>query len=161
MSLFPPTVILRHVRENLKKCSLRGLETRPEMQFFSYPLNDLPRVESYVLLTIDAPPLTKEDCSRGLFLIDGTWRYAAVMENYVKKNIELTARSIPGGFVTAYPRKQTECADPEKGLASIEALYIAYWILGRPSREGLLDNYYWKDSFLKINQERFASLSAT
>jgi pre-rRNA-processing protein TSR3 len=35
-------------------------------------------------------------------------------------------------------------------LASIEAIYIAYWILGRDVT-GLLDNYHWKDLFLQKN----------
>ena len=54
------------------------------------------------------------------------------------------------GLKTAYPREQGDCVDPEPGLASIEALFIAYRLLGY-STEGLLDYYYWKEKFIKIN----------
>jgi hypothetical protein len=40
--------------------------------------------------------------------------------------------------------------DPDNGLASIEALYLAYHILGRPTA-GLLDHYHWADAFLEAN----------
>ena len=104
-------------------------------------------MDSYVLLKVGAKPLSKEDRDRGIFLIDGTWRYAAAME---KKSPKMVARSLPTGFKTAYPRRQTLCPDPEFGLASIEALYLAYLITGRDT-DGLLDDYYWKQDFLRIN----------
>ena len=150
MFLFPPTIILRHRKENLKKCSLRGLETREDLRFFSYPKDPLPQIENTILLTLGAPPLSKDDSSLVMFLIDGTWRYAAVMERDVTKGIQFISRSIPDGFVTAYPRVQNDCSDPAKGLASIEALFIAYLVTGR-STEGLLDHYYWKGLFLEKN----------
>lgn len=148
------TVILRHARENLKKCSLSGLEKRQDCQFFTYPKDSLPDLRSYILLKVGAPPLSKDDRDRGLFLIDGTWRLASVMETQVPITIKETmiARSLPNHFRTAYPRRQTECPDPERGLSSLEALYIAYFILGRPL-EGLLDRYYWKDLFFELNPE--------
>ena len=144
-----PTAILRHRRENLKKCSLRGLEERPDLLFFTYPVDTLPDLSGYLLLKVGAPPLEKSDAERGLFLIDGTWRLAQVMENQLPWKME--ARSLPAGFKTAYPRRQTECPDPESGLASIEALYLAHLILGKPV-DGLLDHYYWKHAFLDCNK---------
>lgn len=150
MLLFPPTIILRHRRENLKKCSLRGLENREDALFFAYPGREIPKVENYILLTLDAPPLTIEDKEHGLFLIDGTWRLAQTMENFVTSQITFIPRSIPSGFVTAYPRRQADCIDPTRGLASVEALFIAYLTLGR-STGGLLDHYYWKDVFFERN----------
>jgi len=146
MFYFPPTTILRHRRENLKKCSLRGLEPRADFRFFTYPGDPLPDLSGYVLLTLGAPELSEQDAGRGLFLIDGTWRYAAKMAAAIpKENLEL--RSLPAALRTAYPRQQNDCPDPERGLASIEALFAAYKILGRDTA-GLLDNYYWKDHFL-------------
>lgn len=150
MSLFPPTIILRHRKENLKKCSLRGLEDRKDFFFLTYPLLKLPDLSNYLILTMDGPPLTQEDASKGLFLLDGTWRYAAKMlQTHFKEN-NYESRTLPSHFQTAYPRAQTECPDPLRGLASIEALYVAYSILGRDTT-GLLDNYYWKDQFLDKN----------
>jgi pre-rRNA-processing protein TSR3 len=150
----PATVILRHARENLKKCSLTGLEKKEGFYFFTYPKETLPDISSYILLKVGAPPLSKEDQGRGLLLIDGTWRLANVMEAQIPAAVKqsLLERSLPEHFRTAYPRRQTECPDPERGLSSLEALYIALFILGRPL-EGLLDHYYWKELFFQKNPE--------
>lgn len=150
MIYFPPTIILRHRKENLKKCSLSGLETREDMRFFTYPQAELPDLSSYVLLTIEAPSLSEEDASSGLFLIDGTWRYAAKMFAHLPLPHRFQCRSIPSHYRTAYPRVQTECAEPERGLASLEALFIAYYLMGR-NTDGLLDRYHWKREFLEKN----------
>jgi pre-rRNA-processing protein TSR3 len=150
MQSFPPTIILRHQRENLKKCSLRGLEGRKDCHFVTYPQGIMPETTGYLLLAIDGTPLQKSDQDKGLLLLDATWRYAFVMQRFVDRESKLEKRSIPPGFVTAYPRRQTDCPDPEAGLASIEALYIAYLLLGR-STDGLLDRYYWREQFLELN----------
>jgi pre-rRNA-processing protein TSR3 len=149
---YPPTVILRHRKENLKKCSLTGLENRDDMLFYRYPTDQLPLLTDYVLLAIDAPPLTSEDQANGLLLIDATWRYAEKMVQFAESRQSFIKRSLPNHYRTAYPRKQDDCPFPEFGLASIEALFAAYRILGR-STEGLLDHYHWKDQFLKNLRE--------
>ncbi len=151
MQTFPPTIVLRHQRENLKKCSLRGLETRADFQFYTYPHCILPKLSDYILLSLDAPPLTKEDALKGIFLLDSTWRYTEKMLKFVEKQGPLKKCSIPSHFRTAYPRRQEDCSDPTRGLASIEALFIAYKLLDHDT-SGLLDNYYWKDQFLQINK---------
>ena len=150
MSLFPPTVILRHRKENLKKCSLRGLEQRSDMLFFTYPKQTLPGLSGYILLTMDAPPLTADDASFGLFLIDATWDYAEIMYQQLKQPHLFEKRSLPNHYRTAYPRAQRGCCDPIRGLASVEALHIAYHILNR-NCTGLLDHYHWKEAFLLKN----------
>lgn len=153
MQSFPPTVILRHRRENLKKCSLRGLEQRSDFRFFTYPKDSLPCLSDYVLLTVDAAPLSSADAGLGLFILDGTWRYAETMYRWVAAKQPFVYRSIPPDWRTAYPRRQPDCPDPEKGLASIEAIFAAYHILGR-STEGLLDGYHWREQFLELNKVR-------
>lgn len=145
-----PTIIWRHCRENLKKCSLRGLEGRPDFQFFTYPSMALPDLTNYILLTLDGSPLTTEECNHGLLVLDGTWRYASKMLQVVETRPNLLRRSLPSSFRTAYPRYQTSCSDPERGLASIEAIFVAYHLLGRDT-SGLLDHYYWKEQFLSLN----------
>ncbi|NGX38731.1 MAG: hypothetical protein KR126chlam1_00041 [Chlamydiae bacterium] len=147
MDQFLPTIILRHRKENLKKCSLRGLEKRSDIRFYSYPLaEEQPDLSAYVVLSMDGPPLTANDRDKGIFLIDGTWRYAEKMGRSIHgPNL---VRSLPS-VRTAYPRKQEDCPDPTRGLASVEALYLAYMILGR-NTDGLLDHYYWKEEFLAI-----------
>ena len=142
------TIIIRHARENRKKCTLTPLETRPDFLFISYPFKgEAPSLEGACLLTIDAPLLSSDDRSP-LCLIDGTWNLAAKIEKKLPQN--LIKRSLPNIFKTAYPRKQTGCIDPERGLASIEALFVAYQILGWPT-DGLLDHYYWANDFLMLN----------
>ena len=148
---YPTTYILRHRLENLKKCSLRGLEGRPDLIFLTYPTSKLPPLNNMCILSLDGPPLSAADESKEILLLDATWRYAAKMAQIIDPAYFHNFRSIPSHFFTSYPRKQTECQDPKRGLASIEALYLAYYILGRPTT-GLLDNYYWKTQFLENNQ---------
>lgn len=147
MIYFPPTIILRHKRENLKKCSLRGLEQRPDMIFLTYPTSNLPDLSNYCVLTLDGPPLSLAEAHLGLFLIDGTWRYAKKMAGTLPSPAPFICRSLPSHFQTAYPRRQPDCPDPRRGLASVEALYLAYGILGR-NTQGILDHYHWKTEFL-------------
>ncbi|MDR3624431.1 MAG: hypothetical protein P4L16_04740 [Chlamydiales bacterium] len=149
-----PTIIFRHKRENLKKCSLRGLEKRSDFLFFSYPLETLPNLEHYIILTLNAPILTEKESSFGLCLIDATWRYAAQMNTQLDLDTKFLCRSLPPELRTAYPRKQTDCPNPETGLASIEAIFAAYTILKRDT-QGLLENYYWAKSFFELNHSFF------
>lgn len=151
MQPFPPTVVIRHRLENLKKCSLRGLEMRPDFIFLTYPYQTLPQLDHYIVLTLDAPPLTEADASHGLLILDATWRYAAKMFKPLENQPQFLYRSLPSHYRTAYPRRQQDCPDPERGLASIEALYLSYHLLKRETT-GLLDQYYWKEQFLQINQ---------
>jgi pre-rRNA-processing protein TSR3 len=146
MFTFPPTLILRHRKENLKKCSLYGLEVREDLRFFTYPKDLLPDLSSYVLLTLNAPVLSEEDKNKGLFLIDGTWRYAEIMRRQLPQPHRFEVRSLPPLYITAYPRRQ----DVERGLASVEALYAAYCITQK-NPLGLLDHYHWKKEFLNTN----------
>jgi pre-rRNA-processing protein TSR3 len=150
MNKYPPTVIVRHCRENLKKCSLRGLEPRSDCLFLSYPDTILPDMSCYLMLTLDAPPLSPADSDKGLILIDATWRYAATMERVLSPQLPVLRRSLPPCSRTAYPRHQTSCSDPDRGLATVEALYIAYHLMGRDT-SGLLDHYYWAEAFLQKN----------
>ncbi len=151
MTPFPPTIVLRHRLENLKKCSLRGLENRSDFIFLSYPYERLPDLSrQYIILTLDAPPLTKEDAPYGLFILDATWRYAAKMFKPLAGQPQYLYRSLPAHYRTAYPRCQHDCPDPQRGLASIEAIYLSYFLLQRETA-GLLDHYYWKEKFLQLN----------
>lgn len=146
------TLIIRHMKENKKKCTLQPLVGKEGFQFFTYPrLASLPPLNSYIVLTLEAEEvLGPEDVDKGLLLIDGTWRYASEMYSSLLKNGPFLTRSLPSHFKTAYPRKQTGCSDPDRGLASIEALFIAYKCLGKEANF-LLDDYYFKELFLKDN----------
>jgi pre-rRNA-processing protein TSR3 len=151
---FLPTVIIRHRKENLKKCSLHGLEHLSYLCFITYPLcHDLPKLDSYVLLDVDGDPLSESDAKSGLLLIDSTWRLADKIKKTLPDALTLPRRALPKKFRTAYPRRQDDCSDPQSGLASVEALYIAHRMLTR-SYDELLDRYYWRDQFLQKNYQK-------
>ncbi len=149
---FPPTIVIRHKKENLKKCSLRGLENRSDFLFYRYPLQALPALENYLLLSLESEvDLSIDDRDSGLLLLDATWKYAQEMGKKIDFPATLQKRRLPGELITSYPRRQQDCLDPQHGLASLEAIAASYAILGR-SIEGLLDHYYWKDSFIEKNK---------
>lgn len=148
----PKTLLIRHRRENKKKCSLQPLLHREDCHFLTYPGCKIEHPGDYLLLSFEGKELSKEDADRGLLLLDGTWKRATSMEKELFKDIEMEKRSLPKAFKTAYPRRQPDCENPDQGLASVEALYIAYLLMGRdPS--GLLDEYHWKELFLEKNKK--------
>ena len=88
---------------------------------------------------------------------DGSWRWA---ESVTRTFLDISPRSLHG-WKTAYPRISKLGTDPDNGLASVEALFLAHHILGRPT-DGLLDHYHRGADFLRLNgllvrQERESS----
>jgi pre-rRNA-processing protein TSR3 len=143
---FPPTVIIRHTHENPRKCSVLPLRGRPDVVFRTYPVKERPSLEGYVRLAAEGPPLSSADRDKGILLLDGSWRWATAMTRDFQ---DVPARSLCG-WKTAYPRASKRGTDPDNGLASIEALFVAYSLLGRPT-QGLLDHYHWAEAFLQAN----------
>jgi pre-rRNA-processing protein TSR3 len=144
---YPPTIIVRHTHENPRKCSVLPLRARDDLVFMNYPVSKLPPLEGYVRLAADGPELSIADAHTGLLLLDGSWRWAASMTRDFE---HVPPRSLHG-YVTAYPRSSKLGTDPDNGLASVEALFLAYHILGR-STEGLLDHYRWAAEFVRVNR---------
>ena len=142
----PPTVIVRHPKENPRKCSVLPLRGRADVVVLGYPVRERPPLDGYVRLAAEGPPLSAADAEKGLLLLDGSWRWAAAM---TRDFADVPPRSL-SGWRTAYPRASKRGTDPDNGLASVEALYVAYRILGRPT-DGLLDHYRWADEFLRLN----------
>ncbi|HHI78567.1 MAG TPA: hypothetical protein ENK02_01160 [Planctomycetes bacterium] len=143
----PEVLILRHYKEKRKKCSLEPLVGRPGFVFVPWRPGQLVELEvPHILLEVGAPPLAPSDAGQPLLLLDSTWRYLPSMRAAVRG--ELIPRSFPPGVRTAYPRTSKLFDDPETGLASIEALYLAFLLLGHPD-ESLLEAYRWKDAFLR------------
>jgi rRNA small subunit aminocarboxypropyltransferase len=143
----PPTIVVRHPNENPRKCSILPLKGRPDMVFLTYPVARPPSLEGYVRLAAEGPELSAADAGCGILLLDGSWSWAGKMTQAFQ---HIPPRSLHG-FRTAYPRASKRGTDPGNGLASIEALYLAYHILGRPT-EGLLDHYRWAEEFLRENR---------
>ena len=146
MRSFPITIIVRDRKENPKKCSVLPLRGRPDVRFLSFPLKQSLDLQGYIRLAAEGREFTSADSGKGILLLDGSWRSAQEMTNAFA---DVPARSLRG-YKTAYPRVSKLGTDPEHGLASIEALYIAYRILGRPV-DGLLDHYHWAKEFLELN----------
>lgn len=146
---FPPTVIVVHSKERRAKCTVEPLRGRPGFHFVRYPLREVLDSSGYLRLALEGPPLSHADRSMGLLLLDATWKLAERME---RDFTHVAPRTLPA-WITAYPRSSKLYRDPAPGLATIEALYVAYRILHRPT-DGLLDDYPWKEKFLEINRGR-------
>lgn len=142
----PITIIVRHPRENPRKCSVVPLKGRADVRFLSYPVAPMPDLDGYIRLAADGPALSAADGDRGVLLLDGSWRWAGPMN---ADFAQVPPRSLHG-YRTAYPRVSKRGTDPDNGLASIEALFVAYHILGRPT-DGLLDAYRWAAAFRALN----------
>ena len=146
----PPTIIVRHPRENPRKCSVVQLKGRSDILFWAYPLKQPHALVNYLRLAVGGPLLSAEDADKGILLLDGSWRWASPMNRDFS---DVPPRSL-AGIHTAYPRRSKLGQDPDGGLASIEALYAAYRILRRPT-DGLLDHYRWAEEFLRLNDVLF------
>jgi pre-rRNA-processing protein TSR3 len=144
----PPTIIVVHPRENRKKCSVEPLRALLEFRFWTFPDKLPDDLARYVRLGIGGPILSAADAESGLLILDGTWRLAERME---KTFAALPVRSLPP-VKTAYPRTSKIHNDPSEGLATIEAIYAAYRLLGRDT-SNLLAGYHWAERFLELNPE--------
>ena len=97
---FPVTVIIRHSRENPRKCSVFPLKGRLDLHFTAYPSRPPFSLDGYVRLAAVGQPLSDADRDSGILLLDGSWRWASVMN---RDYPDVPARSLIG-FQTAYPR---------------------------------------------------------
>lgn len=146
--------IIRHPKERLSKCSLEPLRNRTDLEFFkALPDLRVPADEA-IVLAVGAPPLAPADAGRRLLLLDSTWRLLPDLERCLVG--EGQRRSLPAGLRTAYPRISKIGENPEGGLASVEALYAALWVLGQDVH-GILDGYFWAGPFLEINSAWLAA----
>jgi len=143
----PPTIIIVHPKERRSKCTVAPLRGRDGFVFWKYPRRGSQSLENYVRLGFGGPVISREDAERGLLVLDGTWRWTQQMERDVA---EVPVRSLPE-LQTAYPRVSKMFDDPPGGLATIEALYAAYRLMGRDT-SGLLDDYHWAEKFRQRNR---------
>jgi rRNA small subunit aminocarboxypropyltransferase len=143
---YPPTIIVRHPKENPRKCSVLPLRGRDDFVFLTYPVAEPPPLAGYIRLADEGPELTAADAHCGLLLLDGSWNWARKM---TAAFAAVPPRSLHN-FATAYPRVSKQGTDPQHGLATVEALFLAYHILERPTA-GLLEHYRWAEQFLQLN----------
>lgn len=151
MSLSPPTIIVIHPKEKRSKCSVEPLRGRDDFIFWKFPKQGEQPLDNYVRLGLGGPILgeSESDKEGGLLVLDGTWKLAGKMEADYQ---DVPIRSLPP-WQTAYPRHSKLYEDPQSGLATIEAVFIALHLMGRPT-DGLLDEYYWKEKFLELNSDQ-------
>lgn len=171
--ILPPIIIIRHPRERVSKCSLQPLRDWQGVTFYKASPSLSYDATGHILLSLGAPVIAREDAIatpedypdvlrvlkqqgreqahgeellRPVLLLDSTWRLLPQLEACVTGNP--IRRTLPEGAKTAYPRVSKLTEDPHQGLASIEALYLALRMLGFDT-PALLDQYYWKDEFLR------------
>lgn len=162
--LLPSVVVIRHSKERKSKCSLQPFVRLPQFVFYvhskPHTWQHVPGKEpGSVRLAFEGPLLSVKDASYRLLIIDGTWRYAErIVAN--PKVIACEPRVLLKEWKTAYPRRQMDCEDPERGLASVEALFAAFLQTGR-LQESWLDQYHWKAEFLEKNAKLIEALCQT
>lgn len=144
-----PITVIRHPKERRSKCSLRPLEARAEMTFHRARPGWFFDVSGFTILALDAPEMSPADAGRPLLLLDSTWRLLPQLEACLRgQAIRRTLPAVP----TAYPRVSKLTNDPTRGLASVEALYLAKLMLGERD-DTLLEDYYWAGAFMRNLEE--------
>ena len=144
-----PITVIRHPKERRSKCSLRPLEARAEMTFHRARPDWLFDVSGFTILALGAPEMSPADAGRPLLLLDSTWRLLPQLEACLHgQAIRRTLPAVP----TAYPRVSKLTNDPTRGLASVEALYLAKLMLGERD-DTLLEDYYWAEAFMRNLEE--------
>ncbi|MBI5365733.1 MAG: hypothetical protein HZA54_01745 [Planctomycetes bacterium] len=150
-------------REQPQKCTVAPLRGRPDVILHRYHVEEPIRLEARWLLHPDGVPLDRfarsaeaVACTR-LGVIDTTWRRVEGVLRRIVAPAPPARLAIPPGFVTAYPRRSKIVEDPEAGLASVEAIFLAAALLGHYD-ETLLEHYHWRAEFLARNRERLAAI---
>jgi len=149
-------LILRDPHEAAAKCSLTPLRGLPGVRFVDHRPGCRIEAGERILLHPEGDELGPADRGRGLLLVDCSWRRLPRLLRAVEG--APPRRRLPP-LVSAYPRRSKTYRDPDSGLASVEALYAAAWLLGTPWPE-LLDGYHWREAFLAANHARLVALSA-
>jgi rRNA small subunit aminocarboxypropyltransferase len=144
----PDILILRDPRESAKKCSLTPLRGRDGVQFVNHKGGLVVETAGRFLLHHEGEELSPADADFGILLVDSSWRRLPTLLRSLDG--DPPRRRLPA-LKTAYPRKSSVFEDPDAGLASIEALFAATCLLGRPQPE-LLSDYRWREAFLDLNR---------
>jgi pre-rRNA-processing protein TSR3 len=146
--------------ERLGKCTILPLNAHPAVDIVRFPRGQkLPPLAGALLLHPAGAPL--DELPRGAYgaapvlsVIDCRWKRLPSIVRAITAPLPRLAR-IPDGFVTAYPRRNKKDLDPDAGLATIEAVFIAGAFLGRWD-ETLLAHYVFAAAFLAQNRSAFA-----
>src|SRR5262245_54621894 len=101
----------------------------PGVRFVNYDRDRRVDARGRILLHPDGDEIGPADRGKGLLLLDCAWRRVGELLATVEG--DPSPRRLPP-FATAYPRRSRTFVDPQRGLASIEALYAALALLGEP-----------------------------
>jgi pre-rRNA-processing protein TSR3 len=147
----PDLILLRLDKEDPKKCSLTPLRRREDLpiRWIRFRIGDEVEVGEVTLLHPEGEELSPADAGRPLLLVDSSWRDLPRVLRGVRG--EVHRRRLPAGLRTAYPRRSSTFADPDTGLASVEALHAACVLLGARD-DSLLDGYHWREQWLDANR---------
>lgn len=146
--------------ETANKCTIAPLAYRSDFRLYRVKGEDtLGPLASEILLHPEGPCLTEIKKSvqvKGIATIDCVWRRVDPIIRRVAAPLPMLAR-IPDGFQTAYPRHSKHGFDPDCGLATIEAIFVARALLGVWDVT-LLSHYHFGPEFVDLNAKRFLDL---
>ncbi len=141
--------------ETPNKCTILPLAYRSDFRIFRP--KDPKTLQAEVLLHPEGRCLSEWKqsslASARLAAIDCVWRRLDPILDALSEQPPHRFK-IPQGFVTAYPRVSKKDYDPEGGLATIEAIFIAAAFMGSWDLS-LLREYFFADEFLRLNESLF------
>jgi pre-rRNA-processing protein TSR3 len=146
--------------ETPNKCTITPLAGRSDFRLFPvYGEGALGPLHAPLLLHPEGECLShfrnRSEIATAIACIDCVWRRLPALEKRLAWGAKPGLRTkIPEGFKTVYPRVGFGQSDPESGLATIEAIFIAAALLGNPDTS-LLSKYYFAKEFLEVNRARF------
>ncbi len=150
-------VLVDHA-EAPNKCTILPLADRGDFEILRFKPNQrLKPLTGDLLLHPEGTPL---NCLEAAFpvakisAVDCTWKKLTRFVKRIDGPLP-TLVGIPDGFLTAYPRRNKKDLDPEAGLATIEALFIASAFVGCWD-ESLFARYHFGAAFLALNKTTFA-----
>lgn len=155
--------VILDIGESANRCTIAPLADRPDFHIIQVKRSEgqpLGPFQSPILLHPDGECVTKFATPvSGIATIDCVWKRLPTLLNRLAAPLPQLAR-IPAGFVTAYPRHNKHGEDPDAGLATIEAIFVAAALLGNWDVT-LLSRYYFGQRFVELNAARFRELDVT
>ncbi len=153
--------IILDTGETANKCTIAPLRDRPDFRLIRVQgAQALGPLSAPILLHHEGECLTRIRASAapidGIASIDCVWKRLGLLVDRVEGRLPRLAR-IPDGFETAYPRRSVKNTDPDGGLATIEAIFVAAALLGRWDAS-LLSRYYFGRRFVEMNRKRLLEL---
>lgn len=146
-------IIISRDKRIEKKCTLYPLRGRSDFSFRTR-LNPGEFSKNSILLFPDGEPLTSELVNEiknqvvesshlEIVLIDSRWKKTKGVLDLLPPIRKVSLNGYTTGAVRRDP-------PPQGGLASVEALYLASQIFGKPDLT-LFENYHFKERFFQIN----------